>query len=235
LKFEILFLPLSRSQKIMARKLIDVSHEIESGMITYPGLPAPAVSDYLSREASRGKYAEGTTFQIGRIEMVANTGTYIDAPFHRFAEGADLAGLALERIAHVEGLVIDATRSGREVDRDYFEGLELRDRAVLVHTGWDVHWLTAGYAKDAPFITGSAAELLVKASPALVGIDSVNIDDMQNGARPVHTLLLGAGIPVVEHLCHLGRLPVRGFKFHCVPVKFHGVGTFPVRAYAVIE
>jgi kynurenine formamidase len=218
----------------MTSKLIDVSHEIESGMITYPGLPAPVVADYLSREASREKYAEGTTFQIGRIEMVANTGTYIDAPFHRFAEGGDLAGLALERIAHVEGLVIDATQSGRVVDRDFFEGLDLRDRAVLVRTGWDVHWLTPDYAKEAPFITRGAAELLVNASPALVGIDSINIDDMQDGTRPAHTLLLGAGIPVVEHLCHLDQLPVTGFKFHCVPVKFRGVGTFPVRAYAVI-
>jgi kynurenine formamidase len=219
----------------MTSKLIDVSHDIEAGMITYPGLPGPIVSDYLSRDASREKYTEGTTFQIGRIEMVANTGTYIDAPFHRFAEGGDLASLALERLAHVEGLVIDATRSGRAVDRNLFEGLDLRNRAVLVHTGWDVNWLTPDYVKDAPFITRSAAELLVRESPALVGIDSVNIDDMQDGTRPVHTLLLGAGIPVVEHLCHLGKLPVRGFKFHCVPIKFRGVGTFPVRAYAVIE
>jgi arylformamidase len=217
------------------RKLIDVSHEIEAGMITYPGLPAPVVSDYLSREASRGRYAEGTTFQIGRIEMIANTGTYIDAPFHRFEEGKDLSRLPLERLADVEGLVIVATeREGREIDEGYFQGLDLGNRAVLIHSGWDAHWRTPQYGEGAPFVTRRAAELLVESAPALVGIDSVNIDDAQDGSRPAHTLLLDAGIPVVEHLCNLNELPARGFRFHCVPVKFRGVGTFPVRAYAVI-
>lgn len=218
------------------RRLIDVSHEIEAGMTTYPGLPAPVVSDYLSREASRGRYAEGTTFQIGRIEMIANTGTYIDAPFHRFAEGIDLAGLALERLADVEGVLIDATRrGGRAIDVDRFEGLDLRDCAVLILTGWDAHWRTPQYGEGAPFVTLRAAEFLAEAAPALVGIDSVNIDDAGDGSRPAHTLLLDAGIPIVEHLCNLNSLPARGFRFHCVPVKFRGVGTFPVRAYAVIE
>ncbi|MGH9767732.1 MAG: cyclase family protein [Blastocatellia bacterium] len=219
----------------MPRRLIDVSHEIEAGMITYPGLPAPIISDYLSREASRGRYAESTTFQIGRIEMVANTGTYLDAPFHRFEGGIDLAGLPLERLADVEGMVIDATgRDGRAIDIGYFQGLDLRDRAVLIHTGWDARWRTPQYGEDAPFVTRRVAELLVEAAPALVGIDSVNIDDAQDGSRPAHTLLLGAGITVVEHLCNLNELPARGFRFHCVPVRFRGVGTFPVRAYAVI-
>jgi arylformamidase len=217
------------------RKLIDVSHEIEAGMITYPGLPAPVVSDYLSREASRGRYAEGTTFQIGRIEMIANTGTYIDAPFHRFEEGKDLSRLPLERLADVEGLVIVATeREGRAIDEGYFQGLDLGNRAVLIRSGWDAHWRTPQYGDGAPFVTRRAAELLVESAPALVGIDSVNIDDAQDGSRPAHTLLLDAGIPVVEHLCNLNELPARGFRFHCVPVKFRGVGTFPVRAYAVI-
>jgi arylformamidase len=220
----------------MKRRLIDVSHEIEAGMVTYPGLPAPVISDYLSREASSVRYAEGTTFQIGRIEMIANTGTYIDAPFHRFDGGIDLSGLPLERLADVEGLVIDATgRDGRAIDEEYFQGLDLRDRAVLIRTGWDAHWRTPQYGEGAPFVTGRAAELLVESAPALVGIDSVNIDDAQDGSRPAHTWLLGAGIPVVEHLCALNKLPARGFRFHCVPVKFRGVGTFPVRAYAVIE
>ncbi len=205
-------------------------------MVTYPGLPAPVVSDYLSREASRAHYAEGATFQIGRIEMIANTGTYIDAPFHRFAEGVDLSGLALERLADVEGVLIDATRrDGRLIDADRFEGVDLRDRAVVIRTGWDAHWRTPQYGEDAPFVTRRAAKLLVAAAPALVGIDSVNIDDRHDGARPAHTLLLGADIPVVEHLCNLDKLPARGFRFHCVPVKFRGVGTFPVRAYAVVE
>ena len=220
----------------MKRRLIDVSHEIEAGMVTYPGLPAPVVSDYLSRESSRLRYAEGTTFQIGRIEMIANTGTYIDAPFHRFDGGIDLSGLPLGRLADVEGLVIDATgREGRAIDEEYFQGLDLRDRAVLIRTGWDAHWRTPQYGEGAPFVTGRAAELLVESAPALVGIDSVNIDDAQDGSRPAHTWLLGAGIPVVEHLCGLNELPARGFRFHCVPVKFRGLGTFPVRAYAVIE
>lgn len=217
-------------------KLIDVSHEVEAGMITYPGLPAPAISDHLSRAASSAHYAEGTTFQIGRIEMVANTGTYIDAPFHRFADGIDLAALPLERLADVEGLLIDVTGgNSRAIDADRFAGLQLRGCAVLIRTGWDAHWRTPQYAQDAPFVTRRAAEVLADAQPALVGIDSVNIDDMRDGARPAHTLLLGAGIFVVEHLCRLNELPARGFRFHCVPVKFRGVGTFPVRAYAVIE
>jgi kynurenine formamidase len=220
----------------MPRRLIDVSHEVEAGMVTYPGLPAPVISDYLSREASRGRYAEGTTFQIGRIEMIANTGTYIDTPFHRFDGGIDLSGLPLGRLADVEGLVIDATgRDGHEINEEYFQGLDLRDRAVLIRTGWDAHWRTPQYGEGAPFVTSRAAELLVESAPALVGIDSVNIDDAQDGSRPAHTLLLGAGIPIVEHLCNLNELPARGFRFHCAPVKFRGVGTFPVRAYAVIE
>ena len=216
------------------RKLIDVSHEVESGMVTYPGLPAPMVSDYLSREASIAHYAAGTTFQIGRIEMVANTGTYIDAPFHRFAEGGDLSKLPLERLADVEGLLIDGTQAGRELDVALFEGCDVRGKAVLIRTDWDRHWRTPQYADGAPFVTRAAAEWLAAQNPALVGIDAVNIDDKTDGTRPAHSLLLGAGIPVVEHLCNLKELPPVGFRFHCVPVKFRGVGTFPVRAYAVI-
>lgn len=220
----------------MSRNLIDVSHEIETGMVTYPGLPAPVISDYLSREAALGKYAEGTTFQIGRIEMVANTGTYVDAPFHRFMEGGDLASLPLERLADLEGVVIDATRrASRAIDVDQFENLTLKNRAVLVRTGWDVHWRTEQYSKEAPFLTRAAAEFLVAAGIALAGIDSVNIDDMNDGQRPAHTVLLGANIPIAEHLCNLDKLPLTGFRFHAAPIKFRGVGTFPVRAYAVIE
>lgn len=221
------------------RRLIDVSHEIEAGMVTYPGLPAPIISDHLSREAARGVYAEGTTFQIGRIEMVANTGTYVDAPFHRFAEGSDLASLPLERLADLEGIVIDATdRKNRVIDADLFpqmfEVFGLKNCAMLIRTGWDSYWQTPQYGQEAPFLTRAAAEYLVAAGVALVGIDSVNIDDMNDGERPVHTVLLSAGIPIAEHLCNLNKLPLSGFRFHAVPVKFRGVGTFPVRAYAVI-
>ncbi len=220
----------------MARKLIDVSHEIEAGMITYPGLPAPIISDHLNREASESSYAPGTTFQIGRIEMVANTGTYVDAPFHRYEGGTDLAQLPLERLADLPGLVIDVTGGeSRAIDAGRINRADLRGRAVLIRTGWDVYWRSPQYGENAPFLTRGAAEFLVAAQPALVGIDSVNIDDRLDGTRPAHTLLLKAGILIAEHLCHLEKLPPSGFRFHSVPIKFRGVGTFPVRAYAVIE
>jgi kynurenine formamidase len=193
------------------------------------------VTDFLTRDASEAHYAPGVTFHIAPIEMVANTGTYLDAPFHRFAGGADLAGLALERLADLDGLVIDATgRSGRAIDVEAVAGREVRGKALLVRTGWDVHWATARYAEGHPFLTRRGAGHLAAAGPALVGIDSLNVDDTADPTRPAHSVLLGAGIPVVEHLCGLGRLPPAGFRFHCVPVKFRGVGTFPVRAYAVV-
>jgi len=219
----------------MPRRLVDLSHEVEDGLVTYPGLPAPVVSDFLSREASRGRFAEGTTFHIARIELVANTGTYVDSPFHRYAEGADLAALPLERLADLEGLVIDATGRGRAIDADAFDGLAVEGKAVLVRTGWDRHWRTPRYFDGHPFLTARSAERLAAARPALVGIDSLNIDDTAGGSRPAHSGLLGAGIPIAEHLCNLASLPASGFRVHCVPVKFRGVGTFPVRAYAVVE
>lgn len=217
----------------MAR-LVDLSHPIEHGMITYPGLPGPVISDFLGREASRGHYAGGTTFHIARLRMVGNTGTYVDAPFHRYADGKDVAGLPLEKLADLEGVVVDASGRGRGIDADPFAGRELAGRAVLVRTGWDAHWRTPRYAEGHPFLTRAAAEHLAGAGPALVGIDSLNVDDASDGVRPAHTLLLSAGIPVVEHLTNLGALPAEGFRFHCVPAPFRGIGSFPVRAYAVI-
>jgi arylformamidase len=220
---------------VSAPRLVDLSHAVEHGLVTYPGLPAPVISDFLTREASEGQYAPGTTFHIARIEMVANTGTYVDSPFHRHVAGADLAGLPLERLAHLDGVVIDARRrTGRAVDAEAFDGHQLGGRAVLVCTGWDRHWQTPRYAEGHPFLPRRTVERLVAAGPALVGIDSLNIDDTTDPERPAHSLLLGAGIPVAEHLCHLDALPLTGFRFHCVPAKFRGVGTFPVRAYAVI-
>ncbi len=205
-------------------------------MTTYPGLPAPVISDYLNRGVSEGRYAPGTTFQIGHIDMVANTGTYVDAPFHRFENGLDLADLPLERLADLPGLVIDVTnRQSRAIEVGQVRRSDLRGRAVLIRTGWDVHWRTPQYGENAPFLTRSAAEFLASVQPALVGIDSLNIDDQSDGIRPAHTLLLQAEIPIAEHLCRLEKLPSSGFRFHCVPVKFRGVGSFPVRAYAVIE
>ena len=216
-------------------RLVDLSHSIEHGMVTYPGIPGPVVSDFLGREASRGHYAEGTTFHIARVRMVANTGTYLDAPFHRYAHGKDVAALPLERLADLPGLVVDATARGRALDQDLFAGRDLHGRAVLVRTGWDAHWRTSRYGEGHPYLTRGAAEYLAGAGPALVGIDSLNIDNTDDGVRPAHTLFLGAGIPIVEHLTRLGELPAEGFRFHAVPAPFHGLGSFSVRAYAVLS
>ncbi len=217
-------------------RLIDVSHIVEDGLVTYPGLPGPIVCDFLSREASRAIYSEDTTFQIGKIELVANTGTYVDSPFHRFEHGDDLAALDLARLADLPGVVIDASQApSREIDASRFRGLDLQGKAVLVRTGWDRHWTTPAYFSGHPYLARAAAEILRDAGAALVGIDSLNIDDTNDGTRPVHTILLGAGIPIVEHLCSLADLPPAGFRFHAVPVKFRGVGTFPVRAYGVVD
>ena len=218
-----------------ARRFVDVSHAIDAGMVTYEGLPAPVIGEFLSREASRGKYAEGTTFSIGRVEMVANTGTYVDAPFHRFAEGRDVADLPLGRLADLDGVVFDATDAGRAVGPDLFDGLDLSGRAVLVRTGWSRHWRTPDYFRGHPYLTRAAAETLARGGVALVGIDSLNIDDTRDGARPAHTLLLDAGIPIVEHLTNLEALPPSGFRFHAVPAPFRGLGSCPVRAYAIVS
>jgi arylformamidase len=213
--------------------LIDLSHSIEHGMTTYPGLPAPIICDYLSREASRSHYAPGVEFQIGKIEMVANTGTYIDAPFHRWADGKDLAALPLECLAGLEAVVINVpARSGRAIGRAAFEGAELKGKAVLVRTGWDAHWRTEQYLSGHPFLTGDAADYLVGEGAVLAGIDSLNIDDTDDRSRPVHSTLLAAGIPIVEHMCQLSRLPERDFHFYAVPAKVVGFGSWPVRAFA---
>lgn len=217
----------------MAR-LIDLSHEIEHGMVTYGGLPAPAISDWLSRDASSARYAPGTTFQIGKIELLANTGTYIDAPFHRFANGRDVAGYTLETVADLPGIAVRVKgAAGRAIDAARFSKLDVKNKAVLVHTGWDAHWRTDTYSGGQhPFLTREAAEFLARAGAALVGIDSLNIDDDKDGTRPAHTILLGAGVAIVEHMTNLGALPDGGFQFYAVPPKIKGMGSFPVRAFA---
>ena len=219
----------------MAR-LVDLSHEIEHGMVTYRGLLAPTISDWLSRDASRSRYAAGTSFQIGKIELLANTGTYIDAPFHRYEGRPDVAGYPLDAVADLEGLVVRATtRSGRGLDAAWFRAQDVRGKAVLVHTGWDAHWRTDAYsAGEHPFLMREAAEQLITAGARLVGIDSLNIDDDKDGARPAHTLLLGAGIAIVEHMTNLGALPETGFRFFAAPPKVKGMGSFPVRAFAMV-
>jgi arylformamidase len=217
-------------------RLVDLSHAIEHGMTTYKGLPGPQICDYWTRHHSAGFYDDGSTFQIGRIDMVANTGTYVDSPFHRYADGKDLSELPLESLADIDGLVVRRPfEHGLAVDADAFAGLDLRGKAVLVHTGWSRFWRTEAYQADHPFLTEAAAQLLIEASAAFVGIDGHNIDDTRTRARPVHTLLLGADIPIGEHLTGLDRLPDQGFRFSAVPPKVKGMGTFPVRAFAVLE
>jgi arylformamidase len=213
---------------------VDLSHTIEQGMITYKGLPAPIISEFLSRDASRARYTSGTEFHIGRIEMVANTGTYLDSPFHRFAEGTDISGLSLSSVADLEGLVVHIPVVMRAIDVKALDGVDATGKAVLLHTGWSKHWRTEQYFDGHPFLTREAAELLVASRAALVGIDSLNIDSTGDGTRPAHTLLLRAGIPVVEHLCNLDQLPRSGFRFFAVPVKIKGIGSFPVRAFAIV-
>jgi len=216
-------------------RLIDLSHPIQAGMITYPGLPGPVLSDHLTREASRKTYSPGTSFLIAKIEMVANTGTYVDAPFHRFEGREDVAGLPLSRLAGVPGIAADAAGRGRALDADLLTGMSVRGRAVLVRTGWSAHFGTPRYGEGHPYLTRAAAQALVDGGAAVVGIDSLNIDDTKDFERPVHTLLLGAGIPIVEHLTNLESLPRDGFRFTAVPAPVRGMGSFPVRAYAVVS
>jgi len=216
--------------------LIDLSHTIENGLITYKGLPAPIICDYLSRENSKQFYEEGTTFQIGKIEMVSNTGTYIDCPFHRFENGKDLSEVELEKFADLEGIVIRVPYIKQlAVTAELLMNHDLKDRAVLIHTGWAEHWNTETYYNGHPYLTADAAEYLLNSGAKLVGIDSHNIDNTEGRTRPVHTILLGAEILIVEHMCNLDALPEKGFKFSAVPPKFKGVGTFPVRAFARIS
>lgn len=213
--------------------LVDLSHTIFDGLITYKGLPAPVICDFLSREDSKGKYEEGTEFQIGKIEMISNTGTYIDCPFHRYRHGKDLSEVQLEAFANLDAVTIDAT-GVIEVGIEFFQNLEIRNKAVMVHTGWSKNWNTETYFENHPFLTGEAAEYLRDCGVKLVGIDSHNIDDTRGNSRPVHTILLGAEILIVEHLCNLDKLPASGYLFSAVPPKFKGVGTFPVRAFATL-
>jgi kynurenine formamidase len=216
------------------KRFIDLGHTVEHGMVTYKGMPGPVISNYRSREMSREYYAEGTEFHIGRIELVANTGTYVDAPFHRFPTGKDLSELPLASLADLPGLRISAGQ-GRAVGVESFQGKDLAGKAVLVHTGWSRCWRTEKYFEDPPFLTRQAAEFLAKSRAALVGIDSMNIDDIHDKTRPVHTVLLQAEIPVVEHLTNLEETPIEGFRFFAVPVKVKSFGSFPVRAFAIAE
>jgi arylformamidase len=214
--------------------LVDLSHTITDGMVTYPGLPGPTISDFMSRQESRSRYEPPTEFHIGRIDMVSNTGTYLDTPAHRWEDGDDLAELPLEKVAELPGVVIRSP--GPDLDVTLVQGRELGGLAVLFDTGWSKHWGTEAYAPPGhPYVTEPLALALADAGVALVGIDSVNIDDIATGARPAHSILLEAGIPIVEHLMRLDRLPDEGFRFSAVPAKVRGLGSFPVRAYASVS
>lgn len=217
-------------------KYIDLSHTIEHGLVTYRGLPAPIVCDYLSREESRKLYEPGTEFQIGKIEMISNTGTYLDTPFHRYADGKDLADLELEDLIDLPAVKVHVPHTEQlSISETDLQNIDPAGKAVIIHTGWSEFWNTERYFNDHPFLTASAAEYLRDRGARLVGIDSHNIDDSSGNARPVHTTLLGAGVLIVEHLCGLDRIPDGDFRFTAVPPKFRGVGTFPVRAFASID
>lgn len=216
--------------------IVDLSHVIEAGMITYKGLPAPLICDHLSRIQSRQHYAEGTEFQIDRIEMIGNTGTYLDTPYHRYADGYDLAGLDLARISNCPAIVVRIEGSNdRAIDWTAFAASDVNGEAVLVHTGWDLHWRTDQYFEGHPYLTETAAAYLRDQGAILVGIDSFNIDNVDGNTRPVHSTLLAAGIPIVEHMTNLGALPASGFRFTAAPPKVKAMGTFPVRAHATLD
>lgn len=212
---------------------IDLSHDIRDGMTTYPGLPAPTIDDHLTREAAEEIYGPGVTFQIGLVSICTNTGTYLDVPFHRFADGHDLTRLPLDRVAGVPAVCLDR-RGGTAIDLSGDDLAGLAGHAVLVHTGHAAKWGTDAYFADHPHLTEAAAIALVQAGVACVGIDSLNIDSTDDGARPVHTILLRNEIPIVEHLTGLDALPANGFVFTAVPPKLEGCGTFTVRAYATL-
>ena len=218
----------------MAR-LIELSHQIVPGMKTYPGLPEPKVEVLLDYEASRERYQNQAEFYIASLHLCGNTGTYVDSPRHRYRDGVDLASLPLERLADLPTIVIDASKAGRAISGDAFRTLDLSGRAILFRTDFSQHWGTPAYFTDNPFLTADAADLLVSKQPAFVGIDSLNIDDTGDPSRPAHTGLLGAGIPICEHMTNLKALPASGARLHAVPIAWVGGGTFPVRAYAVVD
>ncbi|MCD0451489.1 cyclase family protein [Actinocorallia sp. API 0066] len=219
----------------LSRRLVDLSHPVVSGMVTVPGLAGPEISDHVTHAESRARYAPGTEFHFARVSLLGNTGTYLDAPLHRFEGGTDLAGLPLASFADLDGLLIRA-EGRQEIDVDAFASHDVAGKAVLVHTGFSRHWGTDAYLSgEHPYLTAEAAAHLVRNGAALLGVDSQNVDSMKGGERPVHTALLGAGIPIVEHMTGLAALPDDGFRLHAAPPALVGVGTFTVRAYAVVE
>jgi kynurenine formamidase len=221
-------------------RVVDLSHRVREGLVTYPGLPAPTIAPFLTRDQSRERYAPGTEFALDIITMIGNTGTYLDSPYHRYEGGTDLAGLALETLVNlpteVYHLAGSLTPLSRGICVGHLEGRDVAGKAVLLHTGWDVHFGTEAYGAPAPFLAADGVEWLVANGAVLVGIDSVNIDDTASGGeRPAHSGLLAAGVHVVEHLTRLGDLPESGARFTAAPPAVEGFGTFPVRAFALVN
>lgn len=221
------------SGTVQKRRLVELSHPIVPGMITVPILPGPKIAEFISHAESRPRYAPGTEFHFPSIEMCGNTGTYVDAPLHRFEGGTDLAGVPLEKLADLEGVVVRA-EGVQEVTRDLLLPLDVQGKAVIIHTGWSKHWGTEQYFTGHPYLTEEAADWLIEQGAAMVATDTQNVDGIKDGHRPIHTNLLRAGIPICEHMTNLDQLPPHGFRFHAAPPLFQGVGTFSVRAYAVI-
>ncbi|MGA7148230.1 MAG: cyclase family protein [Microbacterium sp.] len=221
-------------------RVVDLSHPIRAGLVTYPGLPAPTITPHLTREDSRARYAPGTEFAMDILTMIGNTGTYLDSPFHRYAEGPDLAGLDLSSLVGLRTEVFHLedswTPDRRGIRAETLADRDVRGAAVLLHTGWDRWFGQPEYAHGAPYLTREGTQWLIDAGVVLVGIDSLNIDDTESGGeRPAHSLLLGAGVHVVEHLTNLGSLPPRGARFTAAPPAIEGFGTFPVRAFAELS
>jgi len=216
-------------------RFVELSHQIVAGMKTYPGLPEPTVEVLLDYEASHERYQNQAEFYIASLHLCGNTGTYVDSPRHRYRDGADLADLPLERLANLPTVIVDATQAGRAIGGDAFRDLDLSGTAILFRTDFSNRWGTPAYFADNPFLTAAACKLLVSKRPAFVGIDSLNIDDTGDPSRPAHTSLLGAGIPVCEHMTNLQALPASGARLHAVPIAWVGGATFPVRAYAIVD
>lgn len=220
----------------MTIKYIDLSHTIEDGLITFNGSIPVKIYDYLSREESRGHYAPGTEFQISKIEMLGAAGTYMDSPYHRYDEAEDLSDLRLSQLCGIEGVCVSvAEQDPRFISHNAFSDINVKNKAVLIRTGWSRFWRTPAYFRNHPYLTRDAAEYLKAEGAVLVGIDSMNIDDTSDAERPVHSILLRSGILIIEHMTNLDQLPAEGFEFFAVPPKIKRCGSFPVRCFAVVS
>ena len=194
-------------------RLVDLSHVIEEGMTTFKGFPGPHLCDYWTRDASAAHYDDGSSFQIGRIDMIANTGTYVDSPFHRYADGGICPNSRSKARRSRRPRGPQALAAASRPTPPTSPGLRSRASAVLVHTGWDLYWRTEAYFDNHPFLTAAAANWLVEQGAAFVSIDSHHIDDTRTRSRPVHGTLLGASIPIGEHLTNLSAVPDTSFRF----------------------